>query len=98
MEYTKLGNSDLTVSRICMGCMGFGDPRTGQHSWTIGEERSREVLRQALKLGINFFDTAIGYQNGTSEAYLGRALEPVMRPLFRVNGACATALHSASLD
>ena len=48
MEYTKLGNSDLTVSRICMGCMGFGDPRTGQHSWTIGEERSREVLRQAL--------------------------------------------------
>ena len=74
MEYTKLGNSDLTVSRICMGCMGFGDPRTGQHSWTIGEERSREVLRQALELGINFFDTAIGYQNGTSEAYLGRAL------------------------
>ena len=74
MEYTKLGNSDLTVSRICMGCMGFGDPHTGQHSWTIDEEHSREVLQQALELGINFFDTAIGYQNGTSEAYLGRAL------------------------
>ena len=48
MEYTKLGNSDLTVSRICMGCMGFGDPHTGQHSWTIDEEHSREVLQQAL--------------------------------------------------
>ena len=51
MEYTKLGNSDLTVSRICMGCMGFGDPHTGQHSWTIDEEHSREVLQQALELG-----------------------------------------------
>ena len=67
MEYTKLGNSDLTVSRICMGCMGFGDPHTGQHSWTIDEEHSREVLQQALELGINFFDTAIGYQNGTAK-------------------------------
>lgn len=74
MQYTKLGNSDLIVSRICMGCMGFGDPNNGQHSWTLDEKHSREIIRQGLELGINFFDTAIGYQSGTSEQYLGRAL------------------------
>lgn len=74
MQYTKLGNSDLTVSRICMGCMGFGDPNSGQHSWTLDEEHSREIIRHGLELGINFFDTAIGYQSGTSEQYVGRAL------------------------
>lgn len=74
MEYTRLGNSDLTVSRICMGCMGFGDAAHGQHSWTIDEERSREIIKRGLKLGVNFFDTAIAYQSGTSEQYLGRAL------------------------
>ena len=75
MKYTKLGNSDLTVSRICMGCMGFGDAARGQHSWTIDGEHTREIVKQGLELGINFFDTAIGYQNGTSEQYLGRALK-----------------------
>ena len=74
MEYTKLGNSDLTVSRICMGCMGFGDPHNGQHSWTLDEGHSREIIQRGLELGVNFFDTAIGYQSGTSEQYLGRAL------------------------
>ena len=74
MQYTKLGNSDLTVSRICMGCMGFGDPHSGQHSWTLDEEDSRKIIRRWLELGVNFFDTAIGYQSGTSEQYLGRAL------------------------
>ena len=74
MQYTKLGNSDLTVSRICMGCMGFGDPHNGQHSWTLDEEHSREIIRRGLELGVNFFDTAVGYQSGTSEQYLGRAL------------------------
>ena len=74
MEYTKLGRSDLSVSRICMGCMGFGDARNGQHSWTIDETQSREIIKRGLELGINFFDTAISYQNGTSEQYLGRAL------------------------
>ena len=74
MQYTKLGNSDLTVSRICMGCMGFGDPHSGQHSWTLDEEDSRKIIRAGLELGVNFFDTAIGYQSGTSEQYLGRAL------------------------
>ncbi len=74
MKYTKLGNSDLNVSRICMGCMGFGNAQTGQHSWTVDEEHSREIIKRGLELGVNFFDTAIGYQNGTSEQFVGRAL------------------------
>lgn len=75
MKYIKLGKSDLLVSRICMGCMGFGDPANGQHTWTLDEEHSREIIRRGLDLGINFFDTAIAYQNGTSEQYLGSALK-----------------------
>ena len=74
MKYTKLGNSDLTVSRICMGCMGFGDSKNGQHSWTVDEKQTREIIQRGLELGINFFDTAIAYQSGTSEQYLGEAL------------------------
>ena len=74
MKYTQLGSSDLKVSRICMGCMGFGDAHHGQHTWTIDEAHSREIIRRGLELGVNFFDTAIGYQSGTSEQYLGRAL------------------------
>ena len=79
MKYTKLGNSDLTVSRICMGCMGFGDASHGQHSWSIDEEHSREIIKRGLQLGVNFFDTAIAYQSGTSEQYLGRALKDFAR-------------------
>ena len=75
MKYTKLGNSDLKISRICMGCMGFGDAACGQHSWTLDEEHSRAIIKRGLELGVNFFDTAIGYQSGTSEQYLGRALK-----------------------
>ena len=74
MEYVKLGDSDLNVSRICLGCMGFGDPTIGQHSWTIDEAHTREIIQRALGLGINFFDTAIGYQLGTSEQFVGHAL------------------------
>ncbi len=74
MKYTKLGKSDLQVSRICLGCMGFGNPATGQHSWTIDEAQTREIIKHALDLGINFFDTAIVYQNGTSEQFVGKAL------------------------
>lgn len=74
MQYAKLGNSDLNVSRICMGCMGFGDAANGQHSWTIDEAHTREIIRRGLDAGINFYDTAIAYQSGTSEQYLGRAL------------------------
>lgn len=79
MEYTKLGHSELTVSRICLGCMGFGDARNGQHSWTIDEEHSKKIIRRALEVGINFFDTAISYQSGTSEQYLGRTLRDFAR-------------------
>jgi len=79
MNYTKLGNSDLNVSRICMGCMGFGNPGQGQHSWTLDEAQSRQILQRALELGVNFFDTAIGYQGGTSEQYVGRALRDFAR-------------------
>lgn len=75
MKYTKLGNSDLRVSRICMGCMGFGDPGRGQHSWTLDEAHSREIIKKGLELGVNFYDTAIGYQSGTSEQYVGKALK-----------------------
>lgn len=75
MQYTKLGSSDLNVSRICMGCMGFGEAGNGQHSWTVDEEHSREIIKKGLDLGVNFFDTAIAYQSGTSEQYLGRAIK-----------------------
>lgn len=74
MEYTRLGNSELMISRICMGCMGFGEAGNGQHSWTIDEAHSRDIIKRGLELGINFFDTAIAYQSGTSEQYLGRAI------------------------
>ena len=79
MKYTTLGNSDLQVSRIGLGCMGFGDAANGQHSWTVGEEQTREIIKSALESGINFFDTAIGYQSGTSEKYVGRALRDFAR-------------------
>lgn len=74
MEYTKLGKSDLNVSRICMGCMGFGNAAAGQHRWTLDEAQTREIIRHGLELGINFYDTAIAYQGGTSEQFVGRAL------------------------
>ena len=79
MEYVKLGNSDLKVSRICLGCMGFGDASIGQHSWTIDEEHTRDIIRRSLDLGVNFFDTAIAYQLGTSEQFVGRALKDMAR-------------------
>lgn len=74
MEKINLGNSDLRVSHICLGCMGFGNAATGQHSWTVDEAQTREIVKHALERGINFFDTAIVYQNGTSEQFVGRAL------------------------
>ena len=79
MKYTTLGNSELKVSRICMGCMGFGDASAGQHHWTLDESASRAIIRYGLENGINFYDTAIVYQGGTSEQYLGRALRDFVR-------------------
>lgn len=79
MEYIKLGNSDLMVSKICLGCMGFGEAKQGMHSWTLNEDKSTEIIKKALESGINFFDTAIAYGNGTSEQYLGRALKKLAK-------------------
>lgn len=73
MKYTKLGNTDIEVSKLCVGCMSFGKAGT-MHDWTLDERQSEEVIRHALDLGINFFDTANGYSAGTSEEYLGRAI------------------------
>ena len=74
MEYAKIGNTDIEVSRICLGCMSFGKAGT-MHDWTLDEEKSEEIIRHALDLGINFFDTANGYSEGTSEEYLGKAIK-----------------------
>ncbi len=79
MEYTKLGNTGLDVSRICLGCMGFGDASRWTHPWVLDEELSRPIIRRALELGVNFFDTANVYSMGTSEEYLGRALKDFAR-------------------
>lgn len=79
MKYAELGNSGIKISRACMGCMGFGDAAAGMHNWTLGEDESREIIRYALEQGINFFDTAIGYQGGTSEQYVGRILRDLAR-------------------
>lgn len=75
MEYVKLGNTGLDVSRLCLGCMGFGEPGRGFHKWTLDEENSRPIIKKALELGINFFDTANVYAEGTSEEIVGRALK-----------------------
>ncbi|KPV41813.1 aldo/keto reductase [Alicyclobacillus ferrooxydans] len=74
MEYVKLGNTGMDVSRICLGCMSYGVPERGNHQWVLDEEQSRPFIRRALDLGINFFDTANVYSDGTSEEIVGRAL------------------------
>ena len=75
MEYSRLGSTGLKVSRICLGCMGFGDAGRWVHKWVLNEDDSRPVIRKALELGINFFDTANVYSIGASEEILGRALK-----------------------
>ncbi|MER5940538.1 aldo/keto reductase [Streptomyces sp. NPDC001928] len=74
MQYVKLGSTGLDVSRICLGCMTYGLPDCGAHEWTLDEEASRPLIRQALEAGINFFDTANVYSDGTSEEIVGKAL------------------------
>ncbi|KUZ99833.1 alcohol dehydrogenase [Burkholderia ubonensis] len=74
MEYVRLGSTGLQVSRLCLGCMTYGVPERGTHPWTLGEAASRPFIRQALDAGINFFDTANMYSDGTSEEIVGRAL------------------------
>ncbi|MBO0730735.1 MAG: aldo/keto reductase [Acidimicrobiaceae bacterium] len=75
MEYVKLGRTGLDVSRICLGCMSYGDASRGGHQWVLDEEESRPFIKQALDGGINFFDTANVYSVGSSEEFLGRALK-----------------------
>ncbi|MEX2271947.1 MAG: aldo/keto reductase [Vicinamibacterales bacterium] len=79
MEFVKLGPTGVDVSRICLGCMTYGDASKGSHPWTLSEDDSRSMIRQAIDLGINFFDTANSYSGGTSEEFLGRALRDFAR-------------------
>ncbi len=79
MQYTRLGRTGLTVSRICLGCMTYGVPERGAHPWTLPEDQSRPLIRLAVERGINFFDTANSYSDGTSEEIVGRALRDFAR-------------------
>src|SRR6266852_4971023 len=79
MKYKNLGNTGLKVSELCLGCMTFGVPERGDHPWTLPEEQSRPLIRQAVDAGINYFDTANSYSDGTSEEIVGRALEDFTR-------------------
>jgi len=79
MKYVNLGSTGLRVSKLCLGCMTFGIPERGDHPWTLPEEESRSIIRQAVDVGINFFDTANTYSDGTSEEIVGRALKDFAR-------------------
>lgn len=79
MDYVKLGSTGLDVSRLCLGCMTFGEPDAGVHEWTLGEADSRPIIRHAIDLGINFFDTANSYSAGTSETIVGKVLKEFAR-------------------
>ncbi|MDT9600219.1 aldo/keto reductase [Sphingosinicella rhizophila] len=90
MEYVKLGSTGLDVSRLCLGCMTYGEPQRGNHSWTLDEQASRPLLKQAIEAGINFFDTANVYSDGSSEEIIGRALKDFAR---REEVVIATKVH-----
>lgn len=79
MQYNTLGRTDLKVSRLCLGCMTFGEPDRGKHAWTLPEESSRLIIKHAIDNGINFFDTANSYSDGSSEEIVGRALKDFTR-------------------
>ena len=92
MEYVKLGRTGLDVSRICLGCMTYGDPQRGNHPWSLPGEESRPLIKQAVEAGINFFDTANVYSDGSSEEIVGRALKDFTR---RDEVVIATKVHGA---
>ena len=94
MEYVKLGGTGLEVSRICLGCMSYGDARRGGHPWVLNEEESRPFFKQALDGGINFFDTANVYSGGSSEEFLGRALADL--GVDRQSIVVATKVHGST--
>ncbi len=103
MEYVKLGNTGMDVSRICLGCMSYGVPERGKHIWVLPEEQSRPFIKKALELGINFFDTANVYSDGTSEEIVGRALKDYARRdevviATKVNGRMHEGPNGAGLS
>ncbi|MHB1781517.1 MAG: aldo/keto reductase [Acidimicrobiales bacterium] len=103
MDYVKLGSTGLDVSQLCLGCMSFGDPARGNHPWSLGEEASRTIIRQALDAGINFFDTANVYSDGSSEEIVGRALADFARReevvlATKVNGRMHEGPNGAGLS
>lgn len=95
MQYNTLGKTDLKVSRLCLGCMTFGEPDRGNHAWTLPEESSRPIIQRALEGGINFFDTANSYSDGSSEEIVGRALKDFAR---RDDVVVATKVYYPSGD
>jgi aryl-alcohol dehydrogenase-like predicted oxidoreductase len=110
MKTIQLGTTDLTVSRLCLGCMTFGEPDRGRHAWTLPEESSRPLIKQALEAGINFFDTANSYSDGSSEEIVGRALKEFARrdeivvatkvyfPMSNLSGGLSRANIMQSID
>ena len=88
MKYIKLGNSDLQVSRLCLGCMSFGEADRGQYQWTMDYESSAEIIQAAYEKGINFFDTSNNYSDGTSEEFLGKAIKPFDRSKLVIATKC----------
>ncbi|KUL77895.1 MULTISPECIES: aldo/keto reductase [unclassified Streptomyces] len=103
MQYVKLGSTGLDVSRICLGCMTYGLPDRGTHEWTLNEEASRPLIRQALDAGVNFFDTANVYSDGTSEEIVGKALRDFARRdeivlATKVNGRMHPGPNGAGLS
>jgi 1-deoxyxylulose-5-phosphate synthase len=103
MDYVKFGKTGLDVSRLCIGCMSYGIPNRGPHPWTLDEEKSRPLIKQALELGINFFDTANVYSDGTSEEIVGRALKDFVRRedvvlATKVNGRVRPGPNGAGLS
>jgi len=110
MKTLQLANTDLTVSRLCLGCMTYGEPDRGKHAWTLPEESSRPLIKQALDAGINFFDTANSYSDGSSEEIVGRALRDFARrdevvvatkvyfPMSNLSGGLSRANILQSID
>ena len=93
MKYIILGNSDLQVSRLTLGCMSFGEADQGQYQWTIDYESSKEIIHAAYEKGINFFDTSNNYSNGTSEIFLGKAIKDFERTAC-TDSLCSRIQHS----
>ena len=110
MQYTTLGKTGLKISQLCLGCMTYGEPDRGRHAWTLPEESSRPIIKQALDAGINFFDTANSYSDGSSEEIVGRALKDfakrdqivvatkVFYPITGLEGGLSRASIMQSID